>query len=76
MENGYESSLRGALSKTRKKSTMKLKKPIGVSSIDEKRYLTHCMNIARILADKNGWGTVDARLKLYVDITGVELADD
>lgn len=44
--------------------------------MEEARYLTHCTNVARILADKNGWGTVDERLKMYVEITGAELDDD
>lgn len=47
-----------------------------VQYMEEARYLTHCMNISRILADKNGWGDVDTRLKRYVQITGAELVDD
>lgn len=44
--------------------------------MEEARYLTHCTNIAHILADKNGCGTVNSRLAMYVQITGAELEDD
>jgi len=55
---------------------IKLKKPhipMYDRATDEARYLTHCMNIARILADKNGFGGIDNRLKMYIEITGAEL---
>jgi len=55
---------------------MKLKKPIGVSDIDEERYLTHCTNIARIIATEHGsWRD---RIKLYLSVTQakVEVEDD
>ena len=56
---------------------MKLQKPDGkFDDIAEKRYLTHCTNIARIVADKNGWGQTNDRLKIYVQITGAELDCD
>lgn len=59
---------------------IKLKKPRtpmygNDRTVDEARYLTHCTNIARILADKNGWGDINNRLKMYIEITNAELEE-
>lgn len=71
----YSFSVRGTSGEvTKKESTMKLKKPISVSSVDEKRYLTHCKNIARIVSTENG--SLRDRIKLYFSVTGAEVVDD
>lgn len=52
---------------------MKLKKPLTLDS--EAQYLSHCANIAQIIAHIDNDVDIDGRFQKYVEITDAEIED-